>query len=291
MVMHNANSSQSHNVFPQSNWTGKLVGGLLGLMMGRWPGLIIGVILGHIYDSWQSKKQITGKSWGTALGWMFGGPMGAIAGVYIGDLFDQAHPERTINPREMVHIHMIALMAHVMKADGRIDPQEIRVVVTALSRLGYSPFEVQRLNRALNEALRQNIDVRQTCDAFARVSSYPERLALMRILVMVAAADGEIHPSEQKVLKEISYHFEITDADIRSIWSEFRPQKEQLNQDYDLLGVQKGVTKPELKKAYRKLALKYHPDRVAHLGDEYRKQAEKKFQDINAAYERLMDSL
>jgi DnaJ like chaperone protein len=283
-------STQNTDPWLHQDWTGKLIGAGLGLLIAGFPGIIIGGIIGHLYDSWQAKRRITGKSWGGLIGLMFGGPLGAIAGVYIGELFDRDYPEKTVHPRELVHIHMIALMAQVMKADGRIETSEVRVVMSVLSRMGYSPLEMQRMNRALQEALRQTINTRETCESFVRASAYPERLALMRVLVMVALADGQLHSNEDKLLKEIAYWFQITDADMRSIWSEFRP-KEDRNHDYDVLGVKPGITKAELKRVYRKLALKHHPDRVSQLGEEYKQQAHQKLQEINSAYERLMKSI
>ena len=47
------------------------------------------------------------------------------------------------------------------------------------------------------------------------------------------------------------------------------------------------TTDDEVKAAYRKMALKHHPDRVSTLGDDIRKAAEKKFQEINDAKERI----
>lgn len=54
-----------------------------------------------------------------------------------------------------------------------------------------------------------------------------------------------------------------------------------------MLGVSPDATDDEVRKAYRNLALKHHPDRVAALGEDIRRAAEKKFQEINEAKEKI----
>jgi DnaJ like chaperone protein len=53
------------------------------------------------------------------------------------------------------------------------------------------------------------------------------------------------------------------------------------------LEIDSSATDDEVKKAYRKQAMKHHPDKVSHLGEEIRKAAEEKFQKLNEAYERI----
>jgi uncharacterized membrane protein YkvA (DUF1232 family) len=57
---------------------------------------------------------------------------------------------------------------------------------------------------------------------------------------------------------------------------------------YTILNVPRGASPEEIKKAYRELASKYHPDKVVHLGDEFRELAEKRFKEIEEAYRKLM---
>jgi len=56
---------------------------------------------------------------------------------------------------------------------------------------------------------------------------------------------------------------------------------------YDVLEVTKDATDSEIKKSYRDLAKRHHPDKVAHLGEDIKRAATEKFQKINAAYEEI----
>ena len=56
---------------------------------------------------------------------------------------------------------------------------------------------------------------------------------------------------------------------------------------YEILGVSKSASAEEIKKAYRKMAIKFHPDKVAQMGEEYQRGAKEKFQQIQDAYEAI----
>ena len=56
---------------------------------------------------------------------------------------------------------------------------------------------------------------------------------------------------------------------------------------YSILGLQPNATNDEIKKAYRKMAVEYHPDKVSYLGEDIQNSAKEKFQKINEAYESL----
>jgi DnaJ like chaperone protein len=57
--------------------------------------------------------------------------------------------------------------------------------------------------------------------------------------------------------------------------------------DYEILGLKKDASWDDIKRAYKKLAIQHHPDKVAHLGEEHVEAAKDKFQKIQQAYERL----
>ena len=70
----------------------------------------------------------------------------------------------------------------------------------------------------------------------------------------------------------------------KSIFAQFRPNNDS---NYRVLGITPDATDEEVKKAYRKMAVKYHPDKVATLGADVQKAAEEKFKAISQAYEAI----
>ena len=113
---------------------------------------------------------------------------------------------------------------------------------------------------------------------------YSGRLQLLNFLVMIAQADGHVDNTEIVALKEVAGWMQVPASEVDSM---LHLGGQTIDDDYKVLGVTPQATDEELKKAYRKLALEHHPDRVAKLGDDVRRAAEKKFQEINAAKERI----
>lgn len=64
-------------------------------------------------------------------------------------------------------------------------------------------------------------------------------------------------------------------------------QRQTTDDPHTILGVAPGATPEEIRRAYRTLAAQYHPDKVAHLGEEFRTLAEQRFKEIQQAYEAL----
>lgn len=116
-----------------------------------------------------------------------------------------------------------------------------------------------------------------------------QRLQLLNYLVIIAKADGVISPEEVAALKEVALYIGLSMQDVESMLNleSGAEASSSIEDAYKVLGVSPSATDDEVKAAYRKMALKHHPDRVATLGDDIRKAAEKKFQEINDAKERI----
>ncbi|MBL4669044.1 MAG: TerB family tellurite resistance protein [Flavobacteriales bacterium] len=233
-----------------------------------------------------------GKWIGGGLGWAVGGPIGALLGFALGSVIDRKNggdEEDSFSKRAYQSTpndfgaSLLVLVAAVMKADGKVLKSELEYV----KRFFYKQFGSEKTQQhllMLRELLKKDIPLQDVCFQIKTYTMYPARLQLMHLLFGVAAVDGEIHSSELNVIQQISGYLGIRQADYSSIKAMFL---KEVDGDYKILEINKNVTDAEVKKAYRKMAIKYHPDKVSHMGDEYKESAREKFQKMKDAYESI----
>jgi len=232
-----------------------------------------------------------GKWIGAGLGWASGaGIIGALIGLAIGATFDNATketPNRQANNRDNQGNNFITALlviaAAVMKADKKILKTELEFVKKFLIT-NFGQDTATDATLLLRDLLKKDIPVSQVCNQIKMHMQYHARIQLLHFLYGIAQADG--HVSEDEVLKiqEIAYFLDITPEDIASIKNMFY---KDVNSAYIILGIDENASIPEIKKAYRKKAIEFHPDKVEHLGEDIRKGAEEKFKNLNEAYEQL----
>jgi len=229
-----------------------------------------------------------GKWIGAGLGWAFAGPIGAVIGLGLGWMFDNTTQSVTAGTYKQTTtgdfaVSMMVLIAAVMKADGKVVKSELDYVKTFLvSRFGVD--SAREALKMLKDLLDQNIPVRDVSYQVKSRLDYHSRLELLHLLYGVAQADGRIHESELKLLEQIGYYLGLSSSDQQTLKNMF---VQITDSAYKILGISRNSTIDEIKKAYRKLATKYHPDKVSYLGEDFRKDAEEKFQKINEAYEKI----
>jgi DnaJ like chaperone protein len=134
----------------------------------------------------------------------------------------------------------------------------------------------------LGEILKQDIHVNEVSAQVGRYMDYSSKLLLLQYLFGVAMADGKHHPTEINMINSISSSMGVGASDFESIKAMFI---KDTNSAYKILEIDPSASNEELKKAYRELAKKYHPDKVSHLGEDVKLAAEQKFTKLNAAYE------
>lgn len=241
---------------------------------------------------------------GGILGWSTFGPMGALIGFLIGSAIDLAtnvdgdaafrltDGQSQQGDRNSFLLSMLVLAAYIVKADGKVMHSEMELVRGMLCQ-NFGEDAAQQGDQIMRQlfaeqdrvgkaAYRQNIQ--QACNQIAYNMDYSGRLQLLSFLVMIAQADGRVDRVEVEALKEVAQWMQMSPQEVDAM---LHLEGDSIEDAYKVLGVSPDASDEELRKAYRKLALEHHPDRVAKLGDDVRRAAEKKFQEINAAKERI----
>ncbi|MDX2360933.1 MAG: TerB family tellurite resistance protein [Crocinitomicaceae bacterium] len=177
---------------------------------------------------------------------------------------------------------LMALSAAVMKADGKVLKSELNFVKTFLGRQfgpQYSAQHLQVLKRFLNS---NDIPLQRICQDIQMRVQPAMRTQLLHYLFGIAQADGNVSQSEIIVIKRIAGMMGVSQADYESVKNMFY---RNVDSDYKILGIDANASDEEVKKAYRKMAIKFHPDKVAQMGEEYQKGAKEKFQKIQDSYD------
>lgn len=277
-------------------WVGCWIGGTLGTMLGSGIlGTLAGFCLGSIIDemmdsradsnNYNTNKQDYYSQGNGYKQYQYGGQNGS----------SNAHSNE--EQRNSFLFSMLVLSSYIIKADNKIMHSEMEFVRQFLRQ----NFGEQAVNQGQEILLKlfeiqkqQGIQVfrntiHQSCAEIKHNMDVSQRLQLLNYLVIIAKVDGYVSPEEIKALKEVARHLGLTAKDVDSMLNMENGARANSNIEdaYKVLGLSSTATDDEVKVAYRKMALKHHPDRVATLGEDIRKAAEKKFQDINDAKERI----
>jgi len=249
---------------------------------------------------------------GGALGWSFGGPIGAIIGLAIGSVIDamangEGNPllgerqsskgRRTTyrtQPRQRpqtqsgdFEVSLLVLASVIIKADGVQDQRELDFVRKQFLNM-YGKDRANHAFKLFKGISKQNISVRPVCLQIRQMMDHASRLQLIHFLFGIAKADGTVTQDEERQIYTMAGYLGISSKDYTSIKAMFYNNKDNA---YKILEVDKNASVDDIKKAYRKMAKKYHPDRVIHLGKEHQAGAEEKFRQVQEAYEQLQKEL
>ena len=228
---------------------------------------------------------------GATIGWSFGGPIGAIIGMALGSVLDSSTKGGTVYTQSQTatrsgdfEVSLLVLASIVIKADGKQDQRELDFVRAQFVQM----YGKERANKAFSlfkEISKQpHISIRQVCLQIRQMMDHASRLQLLHFLFGIAKADGHVADTEINVIGLIATYLGVNARDFESIKAMFYKSAESA---YKILEIEPNATATEIKKAYRKMAKKYHPDKVLHLGKEHQKGAEEKFRKVQEAYEHL----
>jgi len=227
-----------------------------------------------------------GKWIGGGLGWVLGGPIGVILGFIVGSMFDamqtgqyEYQGNRT-QPGDFT-ISLLVLSAAVMRADEKVMKSELDYIRSFLQRQ-FGPEKGDQLVLVLRDLLSQEINLPEVTAQIRQYMDHPSRLQLIHFLFGIALSDGQSNPQEVQVIQTICGYLGISDSDFQSIKAMFVKDMESA---YQILEISPDATDEEVQKAYRRMAVKYHPDKVGHLGEDVQQAAKEKFQKLNQAYQ------
>jgi DnaJ like chaperone protein len=224
------------------------IGALLGYMVLRFPGALIGYFIGRMLGGTTVKT------------------------------FYRSNKSAPLN----FGLNLITLASAVIKADGKVEQKELDYVRQFFIR-NYGQARAQDLFKQFNQEINKaNVDLRRICQEFSQYTSYATREQIIYFLIDLAKADGYITDSEIQKLSEISGYLRIQN------WQRLRALfEESSDQAYKVLGVSKDAEVAEIKKAYRDLVKKYHPDKVITDDAALKAGAEEKFKQVQKAYETI----
>ena len=216
---------------------------------------------------------------------------GAIVGYFLGNLIENFSTKNKFKKSRVNNIssqefelNLLALASLVIKADGKVTKQELDYVRSYF----VSAYGKERANatfKIFNDNIKNlGISPVKISMLFNSALNYESRLQVIHFLFGIAKADGNVSVSEINKLLEFSNLLRLSHADFQSIKAMFI---NEVGGAYKILEIEKSATDNQVKKAYRDLAKKHHPDKVQHLGDAYVKAAQEKFQKIQKAYERI----
>jgi len=237
---------------------------------------------------------------GAGLGFTLGGPIGAIIGFALGSLVDGFSTadllieEREYQQKKRVQGHvntqsgdfeisLLVLAAIVIKADKKVDQRELNFVRAHFIGM-YGKERANNAFKLFNGIIKKEISARQVCIQIRQHMPHASRLQLLHFLFGIAKADEFVTASEIDEIRKIAGYLYINSYDFESIKNMFYDASDNA---YKILEIQKNATVPEIKKAYRKMVKKFHPDKLQDLGPEHIKGGKEKFQQIQNAYEKI----
>lgn len=257
-----------------AQWTGKVLGGLLGLLTLGPLGAAVGVVLGHQFDS-------------------DGGPLRpALDPATVGELFFRT---------------TFQVMGHIAKADGRVSEQDIEAARAVMAELRLGPAQVQAAIAHFTAGKQPGFAVDAALDTLVRAcAGRPDLLRVfVEIQVRVALAASDVGPASRALLRRVASRLGISFLELAQIETVLRIRRgsfaqpptarngaaQKLEQAYRVLEIEPSVDDEEVAKAYRRQLSRHHPDKLKANGlpESMLEHAKQRTQQIIEAYELIRE--
>ncbi|MGB5942686.1 MAG: TerB family tellurite resistance protein [Leeuwenhoekiella sp.] len=243
----------------------KWLGAIIGFYVRGFFGAFVGYLIGTAIDSLLSSNSKSGRS---------GGGFQTV--------FNQQR-KSTVSPGDF-ELNLLSLCSIVIKADGVASQREMDYVQQYFVQ-AYGKERANATFRTFNDVVKnRQVDAQKICAYLAQRTRPEVRLQIVHFLFGIAQADGNVSAAEVNQISQIAGYLRLTRNDFESIKAMFFKSADSA---YTILEVDKSASDAEIKKAYRTMAKKYHPDKLQHMDEAYRQGAEEKFTKVQEAYETI----
>jgi DnaJ like chaperone protein len=232
----------------------KWIAAFLGYSFFRFPGALVGFIVGRVLERFFNSS----SSW------------------------SEVGSQRSTTAA--LQLNLLALAATVIKADGTVKQQELQFVRNFFITNYGSQMASTIFEKFNEEVKKEKQNIPELTQIFNQRAPYETRLQILHFLFGVANADGSISKTELIKVEQIAAALGIRPSDMESIKAMFVKATDSA---YKILEISSSVTDAEVKKAYRTMAKKYHPDKLQSKDPALIKGAQEKFQKVQEAYEAI----
>jgi DnaJ like chaperone protein len=244
----------------------KWIGAILGMVYMKWPGAILGFLLGSLIEVSLKGKRSKG------------------GGSVFQDIFNQQKGQNV--SMGDFELNLLTLCSVVIKSDGKVNQKELDYVRSYFVQ-AYGKERANATFKTFNEVIKnREIDSARICAYVRSRTTYEVRLQILHFLFGITQADGHISNAEVNELRNIAHHLQINQRDFESIQAMFVKSNDTTSA-YKILEIDKTATDAEVKKAFRTMAKKYHPDKLESMDEAYKKGAQEKFLKVQEAYEKI----
>lgn len=230
---------------------------IIGYSLFRFPGAILGFLLGSVFENFNKSK---------------GGGQ---------SIFTQSRGQ--VSPAEF-ELNLLSLASIVIKADGVVNQKELDFVRQYFVQ-AYGKDQANATFKVFNEQIKkQELSSQTICSFLKQRMRYESRLQILHFLFSISKADGHVSEAEVNEINSISGFLGINHRDFESIKAMFFSNPDSA---YKILEIDRSASAADIKKAYRAMVKKYHPDKLQHMDEVYQKGAEEKFRKVQEAYEQI----
>jgi len=260
-------------------------------------------------------KQVNPRIIGAVIGFVFGIIMTrtftaalftAGLGYFIGNSFNDVKSGSTKNGNLDYIKELLALVSVILTKDKKLLQSELNFVKRFLKH-NFSEEEAKTYLLIFRDYNKKNFSIEKICSRLNLELNQSSKRQVLHLVIGAAVADRELTKAEladlyligrylnisaQAVDALLSLHHFTFEGQTRSNYSRSSRSAQpryssSLKNAYQILELTESASEAEIKKAYRKLVVIYHPDKVSQMGESFQKSAKEKFQKVQDAYEQI----